>query len=296
MANLEKIVDDLSSLTVLEAAELAKLLEEKWGVSAAAAVAVAAAPALAPPPRRSRSRPSSRSILAAVGDKKIEVIKEVRAITGLGLKEAKDLVEGAPKPVKEGVSKDEAEKIKAHAREGRRQGRAQVIASRVASDPSLPAVPGSRRGRSRVSRRPAGLPGLQDCASREWRTGAARRSARYFGRRRLAIRLQATQRSRGDDGSDMAQTFTGRKRIRKFFGHIREVGGDAEPDRGAEGLLRPVPARRRAEGRPSRRGLAVGLQVGFPDFRFLADRAARIRHNTSSSRRNMTSTSAASAA
>ena len=113
MANLEKIVEELSSLTVLEAAELAKLLEEKWGVSAAAAVAVAAAPGAAPPPLRSRSRPSSPSILAAAGDKKIEVIKEVRAITGLGLKEAKDLVEGAPKPVKEGVSKDEAEKIKA---------------------------------------------------------------------------------------------------------------------------------------------------------------------------------------
>jgi large subunit ribosomal protein L7/L12 len=97
MANLEKIVDELSSLTVLEAAELAKLLEAKWGVSAAAAVAVAAGPAAG----------------AAVGDKKIEVIKEVRAITALGLKEAKDLVEGAPKPVKEGVSKEEAAKIKA---------------------------------------------------------------------------------------------------------------------------------------------------------------------------------------
>ena len=114
MANLEKIVDDLSSLTVLEAAELAKLLEEKWGVSAAAAVAVAAAPgagtAAAAP---AEEKTEFNVILAAAGDKKIEVIKEVRAITGLGLKEAKDLVEGAPKPVKEGVNKDEAEKIKA---------------------------------------------------------------------------------------------------------------------------------------------------------------------------------------
>jgi len=111
MANLEKIVDELSSLTVLEAAELAKLLEAKWGVSAAAAVAVAAAPASAAAPVEEKTE--FTVVLAAVGDKKIEVIKEVRAITSLGLKEAKDLVEGAPKPVKEGVSKEEAEKIKA---------------------------------------------------------------------------------------------------------------------------------------------------------------------------------------
>jgi large subunit ribosomal protein L7/L12 len=112
MANLEKIVDELSSLTVLEAAELAKLLEEKWGVSAAAAVAVAAAPgAAAAAPVEEKTE--FTVVLAAVGDKKIEVIKEVRAITSLGLKEAKDLVEGAPKAVKEGVSKEEAEKIKA---------------------------------------------------------------------------------------------------------------------------------------------------------------------------------------
>ena len=112
MANLEKIVDDLSSLTVLEAAELAKLLEEKWGVSAAAAVAVAAAPgggAAAPVEEQTEFT----VILTAAGDKKIEVIKEVRAITGLGLKEAKDLVEGAPKPVKEGATKEDAEKLKA---------------------------------------------------------------------------------------------------------------------------------------------------------------------------------------
>ena len=115
MANLEKIVDELSSLTVLEAAELAKLLEEKWGVSAAAAVAVAASPAgggaAAAAPVEEQTE--FTVILAAIGDKKIEVIKEVRAITALGLKEAKDLVEAAPKPVKEGVSKEEAEKIKA---------------------------------------------------------------------------------------------------------------------------------------------------------------------------------------
>jgi len=115
MADLQKIVNDLSSLTVLEAAELAKLLEEKWGVSAAAAVAVAAGPAAggAAGAAPAEEKTEFTVVLAAAGEKKIEVIKEVRAITGLGLKEAKDLVEGAPKPVKEGVNKDDAAKIKA---------------------------------------------------------------------------------------------------------------------------------------------------------------------------------------
>jgi len=113
MADLQKIVDDLSSLTVLEAAELAKLLEEKWGVSAAAAVAVAAAPGAGGGAAAVEEKTEFTVVLASAGDKKIEVIKEVRAITGLGLKEAKDLVEGAPKPLKEGVAKDEAEKVKA---------------------------------------------------------------------------------------------------------------------------------------------------------------------------------------
>src|SRR4051812_48383395 len=111
MANLQKIVDDLSGLTVLEASELAKMLEEKWGVSAAAAVAVAAAPGAAAAPVEEKTE--FTVVLAAYGEKKIEVIKEVRVVTGLGLKEAKDLVEAAPKPVKEGIPKDEAEKIKA---------------------------------------------------------------------------------------------------------------------------------------------------------------------------------------
>ena len=114
MADLAKIVEDLSSLTVLEAAELAKLLEEKWGVSAAAAVAVAAGPAAGGGAAAAAEEQTEFTVvLASAGDKKIEVIKEVRAITGLGLKEAKDLVEGAPKPVKESVAKDEAEKLKA---------------------------------------------------------------------------------------------------------------------------------------------------------------------------------------
>jgi large subunit ribosomal protein L7/L12 len=110
MADLAKIVDDLSALTVLEAAELSKMLEEKWGVSAAAPVAVAAGPAAAAAPVEEKTE--FTVVLTAAGDKKIEVIKEVRAITGLGLKEAKDLVEGAPKTVKEGVNKADSEAMK----------------------------------------------------------------------------------------------------------------------------------------------------------------------------------------
>ncbi len=109
MVNLEKIADELSALSVMQAAELSKMLEEKWGVSAAAPVAVASVAAAAP---AEEAQTEFNVILASAGDKKIEVIKEVRAITGLGLKEAKDLVEAAPKPVKESVSKDEANKIK----------------------------------------------------------------------------------------------------------------------------------------------------------------------------------------
>ena len=112
MADLSKIVDELSSLTVLEAAELSKLLEEKWGVSAAAPMAVVAAGPAAAAAAPVEEKTEFDVILAKIGDKKIEVIKEVRAITGLGLKEAKDLVEGAPKPVKEGIAKKDAEEIK----------------------------------------------------------------------------------------------------------------------------------------------------------------------------------------
>jgi len=111
MADLNKIVDELSTLTVMEAAELSKLLEEKWGVSAAAPVAVAAA-GVAPAADAAEEKDSFDVVLAASGDQKINVIKEVRAITGLGLKEAKDMVEGAPKTLKEGVKKEEAEEMK----------------------------------------------------------------------------------------------------------------------------------------------------------------------------------------
>ena len=112
MANLEKIADELSALSVIQAAELAKMLEEKWGVSAAAPVAVAAAAAGGSAAASEEAQTEFNVILAAAGDKTIEVIKVVRAVTGLGLKEAKDLVDGAPKPVKEGISKEEAESIK----------------------------------------------------------------------------------------------------------------------------------------------------------------------------------------
>lgn len=113
MADLAKIVEDLSALTVLEAAELSKMLEEKWGVSAAAPVAVAAAGGGAAPAEAAEEKTEFDVVLVDAGAQKINVIKEVRGITGLGLKEAKDLVEGAPKAVKEGIAKDEAEKIKA---------------------------------------------------------------------------------------------------------------------------------------------------------------------------------------
>ena len=113
MADLSKIVEDLSKLTVLEAADLAKMLEEKWGVTAAAAVAVAAGPGGGGGAAPAEEKTEFTVVLTAAGDKKIEVIKEVRALTGLGLKEAKDLVEAAPKAVKEGVNKEEADKIKA---------------------------------------------------------------------------------------------------------------------------------------------------------------------------------------
>ena|SRR5579864_2896677 len=112
MADLNKLVDELSTLTVIEAAELSKKLEEKWGVSAAAPVAIAAPGGAAPAAEAAVEKTEFTVVLAAAGEKKINVIKEVRAITGLGLKEAKDLVEGAPKPVKEGVNKDEAAKLR----------------------------------------------------------------------------------------------------------------------------------------------------------------------------------------
>ena len=153
MADLQKIVDDLSSLTVLEAAELAKLLEEKWGVSAAAAVAVAGPAGGGAAAAPVEEKTEFTVVLAAAGDKKIEVIKEVRAITGLGLKEAKDLVEGAPKPVKEGVNKDEADKIKAQLEKAGAKVELEV------SGACFKSIPGQAKRDPGISRQRRGWPG-----------------------------------------------------------------------------------------------------------------------------------------
>ena len=147
MADLQKIVDDLSSLTVLEAAELAKLLEEKWGVSAAAAVAVAGPAAAAAAPAEEKTE--FTVMLMAAGEKKIEVIKEVRAITGLGLKEAKDLVEGAPKACQGRRQQGRVREDQGPAREGRREGRTQVSASLEQSFSPERSETRDRRGKRR---------------------------------------------------------------------------------------------------------------------------------------------------
>ena len=146
MADIEKIAEDLSALTVLEAAELSTMLEEKWGVSAAAPVAMAAAPADAGAAVEEQTE--FDVILAAIGEKKINVIKEVRTITGLGLKEAKDLVEGAPKPVKEGVTKDEANELK-----GKLEAETTRRAARIMPAP-FPSASGQRRAAGCVTRLP----------------------------------------------------------------------------------------------------------------------------------------------
>jgi len=147
MANLEKIVDELSSLTVLEAAELAKLLEEKWGVSAAAAVAVAAAPAAAAAPVEEKTE--FNVILAAAGDKKIEVIKEVRAVTGLGLKEAKDLVEALPRRSRKALARKRPRRSRPLSRRSAPRSNSSKTTGPSRRSVALFAVPVSRRGRAR---------------------------------------------------------------------------------------------------------------------------------------------------
>ena len=158
MADLQKLVDELSSLTVLEAAELSKLLEEKWGVSAAAPVAVAAAaPAAAAAAAPAEEQTEFTVILAKAGDKKINVIKEVRTITGLGLKEAKDLVEGAPKPVKEGVEQGRGRQDQEDAR-GRGRLRGGQVARSTASNPGARAPPDRRPAWTGRGRESASIP------------------------------------------------------------------------------------------------------------------------------------------
>ena len=209
MANLEKIVDELSSLTVLEAAELAKLLEAKWGVSAAAAVAVAAAPAggaAAAAPVEEQTE--FTVVLAAVGDKKIEVIKEVRAITALGLKEAKDLVEGAPKPVKEGVSQGRGREDQGRPGEGRREGRAQVSACGPLAglEREIGRSRASARGRSGVFasdassfRRRVLAPGRRAMSRRGARRDSARSGRPSPPTRTAAAAIAATPVGRGGE-------------------------------------------------------------------------------------------------
>ena len=196
MADLEKIADELSGLTVLEAAELATMLEEKWGVSAAAPVAVAAvAGAAGGDAAAAEEKTEFDVVLTAFGDKKINVIKEVRGITGLGLKEAKDLVEGVPKPVKEAVSKDEAEEIKKKLEEA------------GADDRSSSSI-------SVRHRRPAMC--------------RARNPMRWDGKPLSPVSVPGFQASRSRDEmrSQMAQhTFTGRRRIRKKFGQKEDRRG-----------------------------------------------------------------------
>ena len=199
MANLEKIVDELSSLTVLEAAELAKLLEAKWGVSAAAAVAVAAAPAPAAAAAPVEEKTEFTVILAAVGDKKIEVIKEVRAITALGLKEAKDLVEGAPK-----------------AGQGRRHARKRPRRSRPLSRRSAPRSSSSKRvagllGLASLDRTvPASARGRSGVSARE-RVGRLRRRTCRAGRRCRGLRRRARRDDPAPDGAERSATRTARR-------------------------------------------------------------------------------------
>ena len=238
MADLQKIVDDLSSLTVLEAADLAKMLEEKWGVSAAAAVAVAAAPGAAAAPVEEKTE--FTVVLTAIGDKKIEVIKEVRALTGLGLKEAKDLVEGAPKPVKEGVTKDEAEKIKAAARKGRRQGRTQVSCELTKLDDSgVSRSPESRHISAPTSGKRRGGRGVGGSAgARPNRIKSKGFDACPDGRDGLrpsgeSSRARRFDKARDEMAADVYRSQARSQVFRKNPGSRR----DAEPHRGSEGVL-----------------------------------------------------------
>ena len=224
MADLAKIVDDLSKLTVLEAAELAKMLEDKWGVSAAAAVAVAAAPAAAAPAAEEQTE--FTVILKSGGDKKINVIKEVRAITGLGLKEAKDLVEAGGKTVKDGVTKEEAAKLKKQLEDQGASSRSNKPrafgAGEEPRDAPLPTAPALRP--LEHGERPSGLPDSRS----DHRGGSAAPPA-----------APSTLPSRAKDEERKWLTpINGRKRIRKQFGTDRRGRRDAEPHRGAEELLR----------------------------------------------------------
>ena len=283
MADLQKLVDELSSLTVLEAAELSKLLEEKWGVSAAAPVAVAAA---APAAAAAAAAPVEEQteftvILAKAGDKKINVIKEVRTITGLGLKEAKDLVEGAPKPVKEGVNKDEVAKIRR--------------CWRTRAPPW--------RSSSAIERTQSGQRGAAEPLSRlDWmRAGISRFPPRSALRRRTPPgRPEASPGQRHGSRQDIHErdhqvVYRAQAHPPELRAHPRS-GADAEPDRRAARQLRGVPA----DERPARQPDCM------PGCRKCSSRCSRSTTSpaaagwsssiTSSKSRNTTSRSASSAA
>ena len=287
MANLEKIVDDLSSLTVLEAAELAKLLETKWGVSAAAAVAVAAAPAGAPAAAAAEEKTEFTVVLAAIGDKKIEVIKEVRAVTGLGLKEAKDLVEVGAEACQRGRHQGGGREDQGHSRKGRRESRTQVIeAVAVAASSVFERSRSMLRGR--CSRFCCGeylqfAKGQRPADPRRWRKFSGRSPARYSP-------------CEEHDGPTFSADLLRPEARSQIFRTYPRSRGDAESDRSAEGFLRPVPDGRRsrkaaARTKASRRSSARCFRSPIlPMWR------CSNSSSTSSSRRNTTSTSAGSAA
>ena len=294
MADLAKIVDDLSTLTVLEAAELSKLLEEKWGVSAAAPVAVAAAGGGAAAAAPVEEKTEFDVILTAAGDKKINVIKEVRAITGLGLKEAKDLVEARSEAGQGRRLQGRRREDQGEARSSRRQGRAEVSVHgfrRTGMPSAGPARGRPRRGQcSKTSFLRAGS-GLQETGFLPfWMDRAFPRSRRCKARRQRPPQAEA---ARSDDGPEPDFHWPP-TRPQVLRPHPRS-GGDAEPHRGSEGFLRPVPDGGRARRRPSGRGPAGRLQVGLPDLRLLRHRRCSNSSTTSSSRRSTTSTSAVSA-
>ena len=284
MADLAKLVDELSSLTVLEAAELSKMLEEKWGVSAAAPVAVAArlrwrGAAAAP----AEEQTEFTVILTAAGDKKINIIKEVRAITGLGLKEAKDLVEGAPKVVKEARRRTRPPRSR---RSWKRTGRL----SRSSKSPlrailARASVAGAGRKTAKVR---AGTPWVAARAAVSILGGDGRSSGRNPAGTGAAGRAGDTRTGM----NAITKSFTGRKRIRKGFGGMPEVGTDAEPHRGAAGLPTSVPADGGAPDSADADRAAGSIQVGVSDRGFRRSRPSSNSSSTNSRSPNTTSRSA----
>ena len=305
MADLAKIVDDLSSLTVLEAAELAKLLEEKWGVSAAAAVAVAAAPARgAAPPLRSKRRPSSRSSSPPPATRRSRSSRKSARSPASASRKPRTWSKARRSPSRKASPRTRPRRSR-RPREGRRQGRAQVsstLARGLGADRQRDGpgqfAPGAVGAVTATGCRPSSGGWLRsERSGEEVRIGGtAGGRADHGPAREVCRRARASRPVDAGARSDMAQHVHRPQARSQVLRQDPRSRGDAEPHRGSEGVLRPVPDGRRAQGRPRRRGPAGGLQVGVPDLRLLQHGAARIRASTSSSRRNTTSTSAASAA